>query len=143
VNLSKEARGRPLDEYKLPLSIKGLNYNWPAFLWRGEGKMEPVDVFEGRARARLDVTKPGDFQVGNVIQASDPNVRIGLLKWTADQCEVEAHNPTNKPVNVQIWTLEAVPKRFQCRWEMDIPAGTSVILRQDRNDAEPSPSAAP
>jgi len=130
VDNNKEALGRPLDEYKLPIFLDGVNYNWPAFVWRKNGTFEPFDVFEGKGRLRLDVTAPGPFVIGNVITASDPNLRIGLLKWTAVTCDIEVNNASAKPVKAHIQTAAEITDRCRAQWDIDLAPGSSAILHR-------------
>jgi len=127
VNKDGEAKGAEVTEYGLPVYVEGVNYNWPAALIR-EGEMKQVDVFEGKARARLDVTKTGDFYIGNTIVAGDPALKIGLLRWKADGITLEVNNPTNKPIKTRVETLP-VNGLLQHAWEVTIPAGSSQILK--------------
>jgi hypothetical protein len=132
VDRNNEAKGRALDEYKLPVSVNGLQYNWPAFLWRDDGTFEPVDVFEGNGWARLDVTTAGAFHIGNVVLADDLHLKIGLLKWTPDLCTVEVNNPTDKPIKTRVFTTDALTTRLKAEWDVDLAPGTSTILTKTK-----------
>ncbi len=125
VNDNKEAAGKPLNEYRMPITVSGVNYNWPAHIAQG-GTLDEIPVFEGKAYARVDVTKAGDFFVGNSIMCDVPNLRIGLLRWTADACVVEVNNPTGNDVDASIWTAAAITDRFQGRVKVAVKAGTST-----------------
>ena len=135
VNLDKEGEGKALVEYRLPLTVAGVNYNWPAALLRDGAWVEEVSVFEGQAYARVDVTKPGAFYVGNTILADAPNLRIGLLRWTADTCEVELNNPSTADIATAVWTAPEVKANFQGRAQVTVKAGTSltVALKRETN----------
>jgi hypothetical protein len=132
VNRDKEGESKALAEYRLPLTVAGVNYNWPAALVRDGAWVEEVSVFEGQAYARVDVTKTGAFYVGNVILADAPNLRIGLLRWTPDACEVELNNPTAADIAAAVWTAPEVKANHQGRAQVTVKAGTSSIVKLAR-----------
>ncbi|HEY3396110.1 MAG TPA: hypothetical protein VGM19_00475 [Armatimonadota bacterium] len=129
INLNKEALGDPIAEYRLPLLVSGINYNWPAALVREGALGAELAVFEGQAYARLDVSKTGAFYVGNVLVSDALNLRLALLNWTADACVVEVNNPTNADLQATIWTAPQVKDRYQGRTKVTVKAGTSQTVR--------------
>jgi len=126
VNKDKEALGAPLREYRLPMTVAGVNYNWPAALLRDGKFIEEVPVFEGKAYARLDVTKTGSFYIGNTVLCDAPKLRIGLLRWTSDGCEVELNNPTRADIEATVWTVPQVKGQFSGRTTVKVKAGSSL-----------------
>lgn len=127
INKDGEARGAEVTEYTVPVYVEGVNYNWPSAIIR-EGELKQVDVFEGKARARLDVGKTGNFYIGNTIVAGNPALKIAVLHWKSDRISLEINNPTNKPITTKIETLPAATGLLQHAWEVTIPPGTSQIL---------------
>ncbi len=132
VNRDKEGLGKALNEYRLPMTVAGVNYNWPAALVRDGSVIEDVPVFEGKAYARIDATKAGSFYVGNVILSDAPNLRVGLLRWTTDACEVELNNPTTADIEAKLWTTDQVRDRIQAKGTAVVKAGTSLTAKLDR-----------
>lgn len=129
VNLDKEALGDPIAEYRLPVLVNGVNYNWPAALVRGGALGPEVAVFEGQAYARLEVGKAGPFYVGNVLLSDQPNLRLGILNWTAEACVAEVNNPTDADLEANLWTAAGVKDRYQGRAKVTVKAGTSQTVR--------------
>ena len=128
VNLDGEARGDPLSQYLLPVLVEGVNYNWPAALVRDGALGEEVAVYEGKAYARLDVGQAGGFYVGNVVLSDAPNLRLGLLSWTADACTVEVNNPTQHDLTASLWTAPQVKDRAAGRAQVTVKAGSEETV---------------
>jgi len=127
VNKDGEARGPAIPDARLPVYVSGVNINWPAAVIRG-GRLEPVDVFEGKARARLDMAKAGDFYIGNTITATDANLRIGVLKWDDGGIRLEINNPTNAPITAIVRTVPAAVGLCPLEREITIPPGSSDTI---------------
>jgi hypothetical protein len=132
VNNDKEGFGAPLREYRLPVAVAGVNYNWPAAVIRPGQAPDPIDVFEGKARARLDVTQAGPFYIGNTLVADNPRLRLAVLEWTGNSITLEVHNPTDTAIKTVIHTVPQVRDRFQMQREVEIPAGTTQIIGRAR-----------
>ena len=115
--------------YQLPLCIEGLNCNWHAAVWRGDGTLDDFGVFEGKGLARLDVTKGGPFYAGNIIIAEDPRICLSVLEWDAQHIVLEASNPTNGEIEAMIETPPEVRGRYHLQQKVSIPAGSSVRFR--------------
>ncbi|HEY3397646.1 MAG TPA: hypothetical protein VGM19_08310, partial [Armatimonadota bacterium] len=113
------------DLYRLPVAVRGVNYNWDAGLWRPGQDLTPVDTFEGTAWARLDVTKPGEFYIGNLVQAGDPALRVQILQWTATALRLDLHNPTDRAMECEVWTTPAIKDHCQVRNKVTVLPGTS------------------
>ena len=132
VNRDKEGLGKPLCEYRLPVTVSGICYNWPASLiWNGT-MAEEIPVFEGKAYVRLDTTKTGNYYVGNVILSDATNLRIAILRWSKDACEVEVNNPTRSDITASVWTCPEAREMLQGRAKATIKAGTSLVLKLER-----------
>jgi len=114
--------------HALPLRIDGVNWNWPAAVWQpgAEHELVPFGVFEQQGWARLDVARGGAFYAGNVVLADAPNLRIGLLDWTADGISLEMNNTTGHPVTTRLTTPPEIKGRYRLDEEVTIEAGTSV-----------------
>lgn len=132
VNRDKEGYGGLLTDYRLPVSVSGVNYNWPAALVRDGHWVESVDVFEGKAWARLDLKKGGDFYIGNAVKATNRNLRIGVQKWTASGIVLEVHNPTDASITATLSTASEVRDRFQFSREITVKAGRSELLKETK-----------
>ncbi|MFG0247611.1 MAG: hypothetical protein ACF8OB_01900, partial [Phycisphaeraceae bacterium JB051] len=117
-----------LDEFRLPVQVDGINYNWPAAVVK-QGKIEmPIDVFEGQAIARLDVMQPGSFYIGNTLLSDQSQLNLGIIKWDAAQLVCEVNNPTDQDLQAEIWTAGALKDHVQIRKQIQIKAGTSQTL---------------
>jgi len=92
------------------------------------GRLEPVDVFEGKARARLDMAKAGDFYIGNTITATDANLRIGVLKWDDGKIRLEINNPTDAPITAIVRTVPAAAGLCPLEREITIPPCSSDTI---------------
>ncbi|HEY3378548.1 MAG TPA: hypothetical protein VGL77_13735, partial [Armatimonadota bacterium] len=114
--------------YTLPLVVRGVNYNWEAGTWRPGHDPEEIGVFEGNAWARVDVGKAGEFYVGNLVLASEPDLRLSIIRWTADTLELEAHNPTDRTITATITNAAAIRDHLQVKREITLAAGSSQIL---------------
>ena len=84
----------PKAPFELPLAVGGVNRNWEAGVWREGGALVPFGVFEGKGYARLDVTQGGRFFAGNLVAATDPRLRLSIVRWDAQGILIEANNPT-------------------------------------------------
>ena len=114
--------------YAVPLSIDGLNWNWPAAIWRPGTNLVHFGVFEGRGRARLDVTRGGAFFTGSVVTASDPRLRITLLDWTPGGIQLEVNNTTDAAVTNLLETAAEITDLFRLKKEVVIASGACVRL---------------
>jgi len=115
--------------YLLPLFIEGLNCNWHAAVWRGEGSLDDFGVFEGRGLAKLDVTKGGPFYAGNIIVAGNAEIRLSVLDWMPEHIVLEANNPTRSTVETVVETPAEIKGRYHLRLKVSVPAGRSVRFR--------------
>jgi len=116
--------------YALPLSIEGINWNWPAAVWRPGAAPVAFGVFEGHGIARLEVNKGGAFYAGNVVTAGDPRLRITLLEWTADHLTIEVNNPTDALIKSTLTTPTEITELFRMQGqEVSIEPGACVRMR--------------
>ncbi|MHB9022634.1 MAG: hypothetical protein ACYC7E_00435 [Armatimonadota bacterium] len=113
------------DIYRLPVRVSGVSYNWDAGLWRPGQGIDPVDVFEGAAIARLDVSKLGDFYLGNLVTAGNPHLRLNIIDWSAASLKLDIHNPTDRAIECEVTTIPAIKDRCQVRNKVIVPPGTS------------------
>ncbi len=132
VNRDKEGLGKALCEYRLPVTVSAVCYNWPAALVRNGSIAEEIPVFEGKAYTRIDVTKTGNYYVGNVIMSDAQDLRIGILRWTADACDLEINNPTANDIDASFWTSPEVKDKFQGRAKAVVKAGSSLTLKLEQ-----------
>jgi len=114
--------------YTLPLFIEGLNYNWDAAVWRADGSLTPLGVFEGVGIARLDVSQGGAFFAGNVLRCDAPALRLAVVHWDTQTIQVEAHNPTNEVITATVETPVEITGRVRLRREITVPPGTTVMI---------------
>ena len=129
VNLNKEGLDKPLSEYRLPVTVAGVCYNWPAAVVSNGAMADEIPVFEGKAYARIDTTKTGNYYLGNVILSDSTNLHIGILRWSKDACEVEVNNPTRNDITASIWTCPEAREMFQGRAKATFKAGSSLLLK--------------
>lgn len=97
-------------------------------LWRQDNSLDYFGVFGGKGLARLDVTKPDRFFAGNIITASDPRLRLSVIRWEKDRIIVEANNPTDKGITARLSTPREITTRFHLEAEVLIPASTLLRL---------------
>jgi hypothetical protein len=128
INRNKEGEGVPVTAYRMPFYVNGVNYNWPAAVVRGGVPVEDIPVFEGIARARLDVGLAGAFYIGNTVLSDQPNLRVALLGWSTTACSVEVNNPTDSDMTATVRTALRVTGRFQGQTTITVKAGTSQIV---------------
>ena len=129
INQSKEGYGGTMKDYRMPVAVSGVNYNWPAALVR-ENKMEPVDIFENTAWARLDVTKTGSFFLGNTVKATNKNLKIGIQEWTSKSIVLEVNNPTDAAITATVSTIASGPERMPMSLDVTVKPGSSEVLKE-------------
>jgi len=129
VNNNGEGKGKPITQFYLPVFISGINYNWPAAVVRDGQVTDDFDVYEGKGVARLNVGVAGPFYIGNTVTATEPNLRIGLLRWTAAACDLEVNNPTDRAIDAEISTVAGLKERFNGRKSVRLPAGSSLLVK--------------
>ena len=94
-----------------------------------QGKLlMPVDVFEGKARTRLDVMTDGSFYIGNTLMSDAPNLRIAVVKWDDKQLVCEVNNPTDKDIDAKIWSAAQLQDRSKVQDKVSVGAGQSKII---------------
>lgn len=146
-------RGKPLDNYLiwrldgqgtgvtaripktqmpgfLPVCVEGLNDNWSVILLdkaRPAPNTRALAIRDGRAWGQLDLNEAdSDLFIGHPVVADRPQVKL-LVSWQEPGVWfVEAHNPTEKPLPVNLntapgWTV------FAFRESLTLPPGTSRI----------------
>ena len=118
-----------MKDYRMPVAVSGVNYNWPAALVR-ENKMEPVDIFENTAWARLDVTKTGSFFLGNTVKATNKNLKIGIQEWTSKSIVLEVNNPTDAAITATVSTIASGPERMPMSLDVTVKPGSSEVLKE-------------
>lgn len=118
----------PLTEYRVPVDVKDVNYNWPAGVVQQGKLVMPVDVYEGKARTRLDVMLDGPFYIGNILMADAPNLRIAVVKWDDKQLVCEVNNTTDKDIDAKIWSATPLQDRCKVQSNVKIGAGQSKII---------------
>ncbi|MFG0250644.1 MAG: hypothetical protein ACF8OB_17300 [Phycisphaeraceae bacterium JB051] len=118
----------PLTEYRVPVDVQGVNYNWPAAVVQQGKLLMPVDVFEGKARTRLDVMIDGSFYIGNTLMSDAPNLRIAVVKWDDKQLVCEVNNPTDKDIDAKIWSAAQLQDRSKVQGKVSVGAGQSKII---------------
>lgn len=129
INTNREGYAGALSDYRLPVCVAGVNYNWPAALVLDGRWCQPLDVFEGKAWARLDLAKEGSFYIGNIVKATNRNLRIGVLKWGAKEVMLEVHNPTDASITATVSSIAAVHDRFQFSREITLKPGSSELIK--------------
>jgi len=117
----------------MPLWVSGCNPNWPVGLWRKDtGKINQYAIFEKIARGKIDVTQKGPFYFGNLIIASNPNIKLAFASpWTEKQAIIEVNNPTNKEISCEISTPKAITGKIKIEKKVIIPAGQSKIITME------------
>jgi hypothetical protein len=121
------SRTAPLP-FPLPMEVRGLNPNWPAGLWRGGTSVAYTGVFEGRAWPRLDTALNAPFYAGNVLTADSPDVVLEVVKWTPTALRIEAHNPTDRPIETVIRTPGEITSLKALQRKVTLPPGQTVYV---------------
>ena len=57
--------------------------------------------------------------------AGDPALHLQVLEWTAAVLKLDLHNPTDRPIECEVWTAAAVKDHCQVRNQVTVPPGTS------------------
>jgi len=79
-------------------------------------------------RRRLDVGVEGEFYIGHTVTADSEHLHLGVLHWSAEEIEIEVHNPTDDTIEAEIRTAEAIADRKQFRTRVTVPPGTSQVI---------------
>jgi hypothetical protein len=115
----------------IPIVIRGLNPNWPAFLIdRETGRWRPLGMLEDTAYATLD-TLPQDWNLylGHPVTASHPEAVLSLTQISPEEWVLEAHNPTDSAMDL---TVAQSPYAGLLDWEgatWRLEPGTSKFER--------------
>lgn len=116
--------------YWVPLRLAGVNPRWPAGIWREGGDITYTGVFEGCAYPRLDVGVKGKFVAGNLVTADNPELVLEVVKWSVDTVKIEAHNPTDTPIEATVSTAKEITGLKALNKKVTVPAGTTVYLEE-------------
>lgn len=114
--------------FTLPLQIDGVNPNWTAGIWQEGVALTCSGIFERTAWPRLDVSRKGAFYAGNLLTADNPELVLEIVKWTADAIKVEAHNPTDHPIDATITTPAEITGYQSLKQTVHVPAGSTIYV---------------
>lgn len=128
----------------LPACVEGLNDNWSVWLLdkaRPGPNCRALPIRGGRSYAQLDLNDAdSNLFLGHPITANRPDVKL-LVSWKdPGRWFVEAHNPTDKPINTRLrttpgWSLFAFNKKVA------LPPGTSqvwTVIESGRSRSAPA-----
>ena len=113
----------------LPVLVRNLNENWPAFLVdRDRRRWRPVGVLDRTAYATVDTNRQGwTLFIGHPVTASHADVVLSLAQISPDEWRLEVHNPTDRDLDV---TVQPSPWFDLIDWAgatYDLRAGASVF----------------
>jgi hypothetical protein len=121
--------------------LAGANPNWPLGVWTSTGvgiakgwmfgtNVQQFSFLDGKvASARLFTEKDLDFFYGNLLTATDPNLCLSFAAdWTADGTRIEAHNPTDQPIEATVSSPAAIPVLVPVKRQASVPPGSSVFI---------------
>jgi hypothetical protein len=116
----------------LPISVSGLNANWPVFFVdRANARWRPLGLLAGTATAYavLDTTAQ-DWHcfLGHPVTASHPDIVLNLAQIGDAEWALEVHNPTDNAITA---TIAPSPYFTLLDWtgeDMTLAAGTSCVL---------------
>jgi hypothetical protein len=114
----------------MPLWLSGCNPNWPVGLWRANlAQIQQYGIFEKMARGKLDITQKGPFYFGNLVTASNPDIKIAFAAaWTDTHARLDVHNPTNHPITCEIRSPQAISTKIRITKKVTLAAGQSTIV---------------
>lgn len=121
----------------VPLAVHGLNDNWDAVIYGDQGPdLRRIAVRDGVGYAGLDpaVAANHEIWIGHPVICDQPAAHLLVLENGPAVCEVQVHNPTDKPMTVHLHSapslaglgiLPAFAKVVQ------VPAGGIVRVREE------------
>ena len=108
--------------------VDGLNDNWSVHLldktmpWPNH---RALPIRDGRAYAQLDLTgRDRDLFIGHPVVVDNEEVRLGVFWHSPGRWSIEAHNPTDRPMEAELQTNQGWD-RFQFHRQITLPPGTS------------------
>jgi hypothetical protein len=121
--------------------LDGANPRWPLGIWTSAGdgiargwmfgtNITQYSYVDGRiASARMSIAKDFDFYYGNLLAASDTNLWLTFASdWTPDGATIEAHNPTDAPIEATVTSPKAIPYLKPIKQKVQVPPGSSVYV---------------
>ena len=95
----------PLSWPCVPLAVSGLNDNWDAAVYGDAGTpLRRIPVRDGIGYASLDPARAScrTVWVGHPVVCDQPQAHLLVLENGRDVCEVQVHNPTEKPMSIRL-----------------------------------------
>lgn len=116
----------------LPIAVSNLNGNWSAFLYdRAEKKARPLGVLENQAWATVRLHGQDDLFIGDPVTCDNPNIILQLTQTGDNAWRLEAHNPTDADVTVNLSAnrfFDPLKDKTISDKPVVIPAGQSVFF---------------
>ncbi|OPZ84250.1 MAG: PHP domain protein [bacterium ADurb.Bin429] len=120
----------------MPIRLTGANPRWPLGLWQPSaepatpGVITNYDFLDGVGLGRLNVTANGDFYLGNLLTAGNPNLHLAFsTPWTQEGATIEVNNPTEKAIRTTISSPKAIKDRLVIRENVSVPAGATIFIK--------------
>lgn len=118
---------------KTAVCVNGLNANFPAGIWRQNSKsIDYVGVFGNTAYFMLDTSTKGNFYVGSLIFANNPDLVIEIVYWTPEGITMEIHNPSGQDIEAKIKSAGEITNLYKLDAEAKIKRGASIILKRGK-----------
>jgi|GEM_PF-1387577 len=140
---------------RLPLTVEGLNPNWPAALWTPDdlsytpwGPISPprlpgtdtgpylrhIGIEGGIAYAALEAQGDVKFFVGNTLVSENEQLHMAYALWTATEAIIEINNPTDQNIATRVTSPDALPGKYKVDTRVNIPAGASVLVKLSQGE---------
>jgi len=91
-----------------------------------------VPALEGEALFQVAIEDGVDVWCANVFVSDRPELRLTLVGADEQKPRLEAHNPTDQPLQAKLVSPPHAPRFGGWSGEVDVPAGSSVVVQLAR-----------
>ena len=117
----------------LPVRLRGVQDNGClAFYERKLSHFVFVPALEGEALFQVAIEDGVDVWCANVFVSDRPELRLTLVGADEQKPRLEAHNPTDQPLQAKLVSPPHAPRFGGWSGEVDVPAGSSVVVQLAR-----------
>ena len=112
----------------LPVRVAKLNDRWTAQYYNTRtGEHRPIAVFEGEARTNLVNNGEQEFFIGHPFVCNQADVTLTAVENAGAEWLIDLHNPTDTAKKVTVSRTPAFPMKGMDSFEIDLPAGASLL----------------
>jgi len=115
----------------LGLRVEDLNENWDAGIYDLNEKklLKHVAVYNGAGYLVLDVGRPRDVFIGNLLVADKPEVRINVLEFGPKGIRAVVHNPAETEIAAVVKPAPGLPGLRAVQKRLKLAPGAEIEIK--------------